>query len=50
MTNVFGETPQVVTYGSDNQVRIMTKFRDGGRKELPTREESIQLIEGLKIF
>ncbi len=27
LTGVFGETPQVVTYGSDNQVRITTKYK-----------------------
>lgn len=27
LTTVFGETPQVVTFGSENQVRITTKYR-----------------------
>ncbi|MFA5818982.1 MAG: protein translocase subunit SecDF [Bacteroidales bacterium] len=27
LTGVFGETPQVVTFGSDNQVRITTKYK-----------------------
>jgi SecD/SecF fusion protein len=27
LTGVFGEVPQVVTFGSDNQVRITTKFK-----------------------
>jgi SecD/SecF fusion protein len=27
LTGVFGEAPQVVTFGSDNQVRITTKYR-----------------------
>ncbi len=27
LTGVFGEAPQVVTYGSDNQVRITTKYK-----------------------
>lgn len=29
LTGAFGETPQVVTFGSDNQVRITTKFKIG---------------------
>ncbi|HPI67697.1 MAG TPA: protein translocase subunit SecDF [Bacteroidales bacterium] len=46
LTNVFGETPQVVTYGSDNQVRIMTKYRvdeSGADSEVES-----QLYQGLK--
>ena len=27
LTGVFGEAPQVVTFGSDNQVRITTKYK-----------------------
>jgi SecD/SecF fusion protein len=27
LTGAFGETPQVVTFGSDNQVRIITRYR-----------------------
>lgn len=27
LTDIFGETPQVVTFGSDNQVRITTKYK-----------------------
>lgn len=43
---VFGETPQVVTFGSDNQVRITTKYRineTGVDNEVETA-----LYEGLK--
>ena len=29
LTGVFGESPQVVTYGSSNQVRITTKYKIG---------------------
>ena len=27
LTGVFGEAPQVVTFGNDNQVRITTKYK-----------------------
>lgn len=46
LTPVFGETPQVVTFGSDNQVRIMTKYKvneSGADSEVET-----ELYEGLK--
>jgi SecD/SecF fusion protein len=46
LTGVFGETPQVVTFGSDNQVRITTKFKIG---EVDVDDEvEAALYEGLK--
>jgi len=46
LTGVFGELPQVVTFGSDNQVKITTKYRieeSGVEDEVDTK-----LYEGLK--
>jgi SecD/SecF fusion protein len=46
LTGVFGEMPQVVTYGSDNQVKITTKYKineSGIEDEVDTK-----LYEGLK--
>jgi SecD/SecF fusion protein len=46
LSDYFGETPQVVTYGSDDQVKITTKFRineSGVDDEVETA-----LYEGLK--
>ena len=46
LTRTFGETPQVVTFGSDNQVRITTKFKinETGADD----EAETALYEGLK--
>jgi SecD/SecF fusion protein len=46
LTGVFGEMPQVVTFGSDNQVKITTKYKieeSGVEDEVDTK-----LYEGLK--
>jgi SecD/SecF fusion protein len=46
LTGVFGELPQVVTFGSDNQVKITTKYKideSGVEDEVETK-----LYEGLK--
>ncbi|MFO7621026.1 MAG: protein translocase subunit SecDF, partial [Bacteroidales bacterium] len=46
LTNAFGEMPQVVTFGSDNQVKITTKYKidePGVDDEVDTR-----LYEGLR--
>ena len=46
LTPVFGEAPQVVTFGSDNQVRIITQYKVdevGSDSEVET-----ELYEGLK--
>jgi len=46
LTGVFGEAPQVVTYGNENQVRITTKYRineTGVDNEIETN-----LYDGLK--
>ncbi|HUX58440.1 MAG TPA: protein translocase subunit SecDF [Bacteroidales bacterium] len=46
LTDVFGEMPQVVTFGSDNQVKITTKYKideSGVEDEVDTK-----LYEGLK--
>ncbi len=46
LTPVFGEAPQVVTYGSDNQVRIVTKYKI----DEPGSENEVEsaLYQGLK--
>ena len=46
LTDAFGETPMVVTFGSDNQVRITTKYRinETGVDD----EAETALYEGLK--
>jgi SecD/SecF fusion protein len=46
LTNVFGEAPQVVTYGSDNQVRIVTKYKIDD----PAADDEVEslIYEGLK--
>lgn len=46
LTPVFGETPQVVTFGSDNQVRIITQYRVG--ESGADSEVEAELYEGLK--
>ena len=48
LTDAFGEMPQVVTFGSDNQVKITTKYKideSGIEDEVDTK-----LYEGLKVM
>lgn len=45
---VFGQNPQVVTYGSDNQVKITTKYRID--EPGVDSEVELTLFEGLKDF
>jgi len=47
---VFGETPQVITFGPDNQIRITTKYKiDDSSVEIDEEAEQL-LYEGLKPF
>ena len=50
LENVFGETPQVITFGSDNQVRISTKYKiDENAVEVDEEVEQL-LYEGLQTY
>jgi len=50
LEGVFGEPPQVITFGSDNQVRISTKYKiDENAVEVDEEVEQL-LFEGLQPF
>ncbi len=50
LEGVFGEPPQVITFGSDNQVRISTKYKiDENAVEVDEEVEQL-LYEGLQPF
>ena len=50
LENVFGEAPQVITYGSDNQVRISTKYKiDENAVEVDEEVEQL-LYDGLQTY
>ena len=48
LAGVFGEPPLVVTYGSENQVRITTKYRINETGTEVNNEVETALYEGLK--